>query len=77
MGEGNGTPLQYSCVENPMDGGAWKEVTWLRQLQEKGCGQRRGMCQARTGEGVLWGGPILSDPWAVAHPAPLSIGFFR
>ena len=23
MGEGSGTPLQYSCLENPMDGGAW------------------------------------------------------
>ena len=23
-GEGNGTPLQYSCLKNPMDGGAWK-----------------------------------------------------
>ena len=23
-GEGNGTPLQYSCLETPMDGGAWK-----------------------------------------------------
>ena len=23
MGEGNGTPLQYCCLENPMDGGAW------------------------------------------------------
>ena len=23
-GEGNGTPLQYSCLANPMDGGAWK-----------------------------------------------------
>ena len=23
MGEGNGTPLQYPCLENPMDGGAW------------------------------------------------------
>ena len=23
-GEGNRTPLQYSCLENPMDGGAWK-----------------------------------------------------
>ena len=22
-GEGNGTPLQYSCLENPRDGGAW------------------------------------------------------
>ena len=22
-GEGNGNPLQYSCLENPRDGGAW------------------------------------------------------
>ena len=26
-GEGNGTPLQYSCLENPMDGGAWKLIS--------------------------------------------------
>ena len=25
-GEGNGNPLQYSCLENPMDGGAWWAV---------------------------------------------------
>ena len=24
IGEYDGTPLQYSCLENPMDGGAWK-----------------------------------------------------
>ena len=23
-GEGNGSPLQYSCLENPMDRGAWQ-----------------------------------------------------
>ena len=23
LGEGSGTPLQYSCLENAMDGGAW------------------------------------------------------
>ena len=28
MGEGNGTPLQYSCLENPMDGGAWKAAVY-------------------------------------------------
>ena len=27
-GEGNGNPLQYSCLENPMDGGAW----WLPSM---------------------------------------------
>ena len=26
LGEGNGSPLQYSCLENPMDGGAWQAV---------------------------------------------------
>ena len=26
FGEGSGTPLQYSCLENPMDGGAWKDA---------------------------------------------------
>ena len=26
LGEGNGTPLQYSCLENPTDGGAWWAV---------------------------------------------------
>ena len=36
-GEGNGTPLQYSCLENPMDRGTWQAIvhgiaeswTWL------------------------------------------------
>ena len=27
-GEGNGTPLQYSCLENPMDGGAWQAAVY-------------------------------------------------
>ena len=39
-GEGNGTPLQYSCLENSMDGGAWeaavhgvmKSRTWLSEF---------------------------------------------
>ena len=39
-GEGNGNPLQYSCLENPMDRGAWwaavhgvsKSRTWLKWL---------------------------------------------
>ena len=27
-GEGNGNPLQYSCLENPMDRGAWRAVVY-------------------------------------------------
>ena len=26
-GEGNGSPLQYSCLENPMDRGAWQATS--------------------------------------------------
>ena len=49
-GEGNGNPLQYSCLENSMDGGAWwaivcgvtKSWTWLSDFtslhsQEREC----------------------------------------
>ena len=40
IGEGNGNPLQYSCLENPRDGGAWWAAvygvacnrTWLKWL---------------------------------------------
>ena len=40
-GEGNGNPLQYSCLENPMDGGSWKAAvhgvaegqTWLSDFR--------------------------------------------
>ena len=27
-GEGHGNPLQYSCLENPMDRGAWQDSLW-------------------------------------------------
>ena len=40
IGEGNGNPLQYSCLENPRDGGAWwaavygvaQSWTWLKRV---------------------------------------------
>ena len=40
FGEGNGNPLQYSCLENPMDWGTWQAIvrgvaksqTWLKRL---------------------------------------------
>ena len=32
-GEGNGNPLQYSCLENPMDRGAWR-ITVHRVTKE-------------------------------------------
>ena len=32
--EGNGNPLQYSCLENPVDGGAWRAAA--HRLAESG-----------------------------------------
>ena len=33
-GEGNGNPLQYSCLENPMDRGAWQAIVhWVAKSQ--------------------------------------------
>ena len=44
-GGGRGNPLQYSCLENPMDGEAWKATvhgitkswTWLKRLSMQYC----------------------------------------
>ena len=44
-GEGNGNPLQCSCLENPRDGGAWcaaihgvaQSRTWLKRLSMHAC----------------------------------------
>ena len=34
IGEGNGNPLQYSCLENPRDGGAWWDAVYgVAQIQ--------------------------------------------
>ena len=48
-GEGNGNPLQYSCLENPLDRGAWwatvhgfaKSQTQLSDFTSLKCSQRR------------------------------------
>ena len=50
-GEGNGNPLQYSCLENPMNRGAWraalhgvpKSQTWLKWLGTHECRQVGGL----------------------------------
>ena len=47
-GEGNGNPLQYSCLENPTEGGAWQDTvrgvtksrTRLSDFTPQPCGQR-------------------------------------
>ena len=51
-GEGNGNPLQYSCLENPMDRGAWratvhrvaKSRTWLNNFTHQNISSWRAGC---------------------------------
>ena len=54
-GEGNGNPLQYSCLENPMDRGAWREtVPGVRETD---------MTQQLNNNFVLYGNTlVLSGP---------------
>ena len=33
--EGHGNPLQYSCLENPMDRGIWRASHWVAKSQTK------------------------------------------
>ena len=47
-GEGNGNPLQYSCLENPMDGGAWW-ATVLLLLLLLSCFSRVQLCATPVG----------------------------
>ena len=49
-GEGNGKPLQYSCLENPMDGGAW----WATV---------HGVAKIRTRLSDFTLGPYYFFPW--------------
>ena len=37
IGEGNGNPLQYSCLEDPVDRGASHSLTWLKRLSMHAC----------------------------------------
>ena len=64
-GEGNGTPLQYSCLENPMDGGAWwaavhgvaKRHDWATSLSCIGEGNGNSLqcsCLENPRDGGAW-----------------------
>ena len=56
IGEGNGNPLQCSCLENSRDGGAWwaaiygvaQSLTWLKQLSSSSSSSRGPLIQRLT-----------------------------
>ena len=68
-GEGNGNPLQYSCLENPMDGGAWwatvhgsqsqtrlSDFTFIFSIPVRLCIVHRGSSAKQDPASVLWNG---------------------
>ena len=68
-GGGHGNPLQYSCLENPTDRGAWwatvygvtKELDMIQLLKVKSLSRVR----------------LFATPWTVAYQAPQSMEFSR
>ena len=72
FGEGNGNPLQYSCLESPVDRGAWwaavHGVTWsrtrLKQLSMHACigegndNPLRYSCLENPRDGGAWGAAV-------------------
>ena len=79
-GEGNGTPLQYSCLENPMDGGAWKAAihglaegrTWLSDFTFTFCFHALEKEMATHSSVLAWRIPGTGEPGGLP-----SMGLYR
>ena len=82
------TPLQYSCLGNPMDKGAWQAIVHVvTQSQIQLSYQARtqeGGTMARSSHNLrivvvksLSPVQLFEIPWTVAHQAPPSMGFSR
>ena len=77
-GEGNGSPLQYSCLENPVDRGAWwaavhsvaQTRTRLRQLSMHACIREgngnplQSSCLENPRDGGAWWAAVYGVSWS-------------
>ena len=76
-GEGHGNPLQYSCLENPMDRGAQRaslqRVAELDITEVTKHSKSKGEVKVKSLSRVQ----PSATPWTAAHQAPLSMGFSR
>ena len=79
-GEGSGTPLQYSCLENPTGGGAWwtvvhgvaKSQTWLSDFTFTFHFHALGKEMATHSSALAWRVPGMAEPGGL-----LSMGLHR
>ena len=85
-GEGNGNPLQYSCLENHMDGGAWSRLLSMGSQRVRHDWETSLILTLNLSTKVNYISSVcwvtescltLVMPWTVACQAPLSIGFSR
>ena len=76
-GEGNGNPFQYSCLENPMDRGAWWAA--VHRVAQSRTRLKRLSMHACIGEGN--GNPLqyscLKNPWTEEPGGLPSMGLHR
>ena len=83
IGEGNGNPLQYSCLENPRDGGAWwaavygvaQSRTRLKRLSSSS--SRRNLIEkemATHSSTLAWKMPWTEEPGRLQSMGSLEVG---
>ena len=80
IGEGNGGPLQCSCLENPRDGGAWwaavygvaKSHTQLKRLSSSSVYMQRG--QWHHSSALAWRIPWMEEPGGLQSMGSLRVG---
>ena len=84
IGEGNGTPLQYSCLENPRDGGAWwaavygvaQSQTQLKRLSSSSSSEKQAesLLKIHMEEGLKGGlQPGAPSPATISVPISLPL----
>jgi len=64
-GEGNGNPLQYSCLGNPMDSGAWQSPGSQKSQTRLINQTTKGNIKSSTVEGMSYCNSGSSYPWGV------------
>ena len=82
IGEGNGTPLQHSCLENPIDEGAWwaavhgvaKSRTQLSDLAAAAAYLKSEKAMAPHSSTLAWKIPWMKEPGGLQFMGSLRVG---